>query len=407
MADMKDPEQTQDDKDEESTLLEAVDLLLSQDASVRKEGAKTLSVCKITAHAAKFLANSGVLPAICEMMAEQAEHADSHLFLTLCEILFSAGAHKDCAHKAGHALAQVLRGGMADGHQVAAQPNSARPYSARTAGRSSAMGGVVVSPGKYSRSTGGLGADVHGPASNGTAPGAPVGAEKLSSGKFNRDVLFLGPIGLPCHSISREESVGFVELGSMMWVYPPKDERGKPFEAYVQLLPSGHLFVGGMQQKVVVTGAQRGCSEHVKERFKLTTAQRKGAFRIKAIPSEGYTGHFDQEGHVFLDLRLHSISDMLIWVKGVSAVTEVEMEELGGGEHETTAADGTTRPSVQNVIFDGRLPERKGNATYEGERDVVTCPCCLPPSPGICVLILEAALLMRAVLLCSWATSLG
>jgi hypothetical protein len=65
-------------------------------------------------------------------------------------------------------------------------------------------------------------------------------------------------------------------------------KRGRPFEAFVQLLHTGQLFIQGVQQNVRIRGAMQGCSEHVKTTYKLTDAQRKGAFRVRAVPTEDF-----------------------------------------------------------------------------------------------------------------------
>ena len=353
-------------------MLSAFEMLKSKDTSTKRQGAKELTRITMTPWLASNIANSGVLMHICDLVAASSTEIDSNFYNLVCGLLFKAGSFPECQHQAAHALSTIVgrrdddmlnssQGGRATS---ASTPRRPRPHSAAvTPSRPD-------SAAKSTRSLGATNLSVSGTPRNGDL--SVTGPKKIHGDKVSRDVLFLGPIALPCKTISEQESIARMEAGSMMYVYPPENERFKVFEAYVQLLPDASLFVGGVKQNVKVEGAVRGCSEHVKLRFNLTTAQRKGCIRLQGRPLHGFSGPVPDSGLITMDLRLHSVSDALIWVRGVGALTETygnydeEIRGQHGQQQEQLEESSVTMP------FDGIIPERDGPASYEGERDRVS-----------------------------------
>lgn len=355
-------------------MLSAFEMLRSNEIHVKRNGVKELARITMSPSLASNIAHSGVLAHICDLVASSSTEIDSNFYNLVCSLLFKAGSLPECQTHAAHALSTIV--GRGDELQLNLSLRG-RTASSSTPGRPRPHSAAVspsrpFSAAKSTRSQGATGMSA-----SGTSRISDVGVSGDKSNnarrenKVGRDVLFLGPIALPCQTVSAQEAVSMIETGSMMYVYPPENERFKVFEAYVQVLGDGSMFVGGVRQNVRIEGAVRGCSEHVKSRFDLTPAQRKGCMRLHARPMPGFTGVVLDNGLATMDLRLHSVSDTLIWIKGINAMTASCVgEEEGRGQQQQQQEQAQPR-----MPFDGVIPERHGPSSYDGERDRVSQPC--------------------------------
>lgn len=95
---------------------------------------------------------------------------------------------------------------------------------------------------------------------------------------------FLLPRGSICPQMQSYTMLQIVRIRLQSQSLFSQGKLGKPFMAFVQLLSTGELYVEGVLQKVHVTGALQGMSDHVKATFKLTESQKSGSFRVTAVP---------------------------------------------------------------------------------------------------------------------------
>ena len=110
-----------------------------------------------------------------------------------------------------------------------------------------------------------------------------------------------------------------VAVGSNLWVYTMgrTKKKEKLFRTFVQLLPTGSLFIGGKEQHVSLTDVLQGSSTDLDEAFRISADERACVFRVQAMPRDCALASCEP---VSLAFGTSSKEECDCWVHGISVI---------------------------------------------------------------------------------------
>jgi hypothetical protein len=110
-----------------------------------------------------------------------------------------------------------------------------------------------------------------------------------------------------------------VAVGSNLWVYTMgrTKRKEKSFRTFVQLLPTGSLFVGGKEQQVWLTDVLQGSSTDLDEVFRISADERACVFRVQAMPRDCALASCEP---LSLAFGTSSKEECDCWVHGISVI---------------------------------------------------------------------------------------
>jgi len=122
--------------------------------------------------------------------------------------------------------------------------------------------------------------------------------------------------GLPRRNRSAVESVA---RGAQLWVYTMA--RAKPsknaFQTYVQLLPTGSLFIGGKEQQISILSVVQGSTPELDAAFNVTGQRRACIFRVQAMPRDWALAASEP---LSLAFGANSFEERDAWIHGISVI---------------------------------------------------------------------------------------
>jgi hypothetical protein len=185
---------------------------------------------------------------------------------------------------------------------------------------------------------------------------------KIRDASFTWDPLSLKLEGLP---EGNSQAVNAVAVGSMLWVYKMarvKTNR-KAFQTFVQLMPTGRLFIGGKEQQVSVLSVVQGSTPELDEAFDLCSERRACVFRVNAKTLDCA---LTSTASVSLAFAANTIRERDLWIHGISVVAvrcSAEMPMSQGLVPKVTASCSST--------LQGDIQKRP---SYHGECDAFGMP---------------------------------
>ena len=110
-----------------------------------------------------------------------------------------------------------------------------------------------------------------------------------------------------------------VAVGSNLWVYTMgrTKKKEKLFRTFVQLLPTGSLFIGGKEQHVSLTDVLQGSSTDLDEAFRISADDRACVFRVQAMPRDCALASCEP---LSLAFGTSSKEECDCWVHGISVI---------------------------------------------------------------------------------------
>jgi len=157
---------------------------------------------------------------------------------------------------------------------------------------------------------------------------------------------------------SNRRAVQYVGMGAHLTVYTMSlRERKKALHTFVQLLPTGALFIGGKEQHVSVLSVVQGSTAAIDGAFHISGHARACIFRVHAMPRDCALAASEP---VSLAFGANSVEERNWWVQGISIIAL----RYSAGRSSVTAA----LPLEQAV-------EPGGNPSYQGAVDANGVPC--------------------------------
>jgi hypothetical protein len=134
--------------------------------------------------------------------------------------------------------------------------------------------------------------------------------------KLRWNPLSLNLQGLPHRNRLAVERVA---VGSNLWVYTlgRTKKKEKSFRTFVQLLPTGSLFIGGKEQHVSLTDVLQGSSTDLDEAFRISGDERACVFRVQAMPRDCALASCEP---LSLAFGTSSKEECDSWVHGISVI---------------------------------------------------------------------------------------
>lgn len=164
--------------------------------------------------------------------------------------------------------------------------------------------------------------------------------------------------GLPRRNRSAVESVA---QGAQLWVYTMARVKAKKnaFQTYVQLLPTGSLYIGGKEQQISVLSVVQGSTPELDAAFNVTGHRRACIFRVQAMPREWALAASEP---LSLAFGANTIEERDAWIHGISVIVTRSSAD--------SSSSATSAQHTQPVP----LEERKAPA-YKGACDPHGVPC--------------------------------
>ena len=153
--------------------------------------------------------------------------------------------------------------------------------------------------------------------------------------------------------------------------------RQEAFQTYVQLLPTGSLYIGGKEQHVQAISVVPGSSPELDEAFDITGERRACIFRIHAMPRACALASAQP---VSLAFAASSVRERDLWIHGISVVILRSSAALGKTKKSAAAEAGALpRKDSGHAARAQAAPPRDEAAeqgpVYHGECDGDGVPC--------------------------------
>jgi hypothetical protein len=164
--------------------------------------------------------------------------------------------------------------------------------------------------------------------------------------------------GLPHRNRSAVESVA---QGAQLWVYTMARAKSQKnaFQTYVQLLPTGSLYIGGKEQQVSVLSVVQGSTPELDGAFNVTGHRRACMFRVQAMPRDWALAACEP---VSLAFGTNTIEERDLWIHGISVI-------VTRSSAESSSSATSLHPSQPVSVGEQRAP------TYKGACDAHGVPC--------------------------------
>ena len=150
--------------------------------------------------------------------------------------------------------------------------------------------------------------------------------------------------------------------------------RQEAFQTYVQLLPTGSLYIGGKEQHVHAISVVPGSSPELDEAFDIRGERRACMFRVHAMPRACALASAQP---VSLAFAANSVRERDLWIHGMSVV--IQRCSAAHGTTRVKEAGALPRKDLEHVVREQAAPPRDEAAEegpmYHGECDGDGVPC--------------------------------
>ena len=187
----------------------------------------------------------------------------------------------------------------------------------------------------------------------------------------NHEHLCWNPLSLNLRGLphGNRRAVQHVGMGSHLTVYTKASKECRnAFQTFVQLLPTGALFIGGKEQQVSVLSVVQGSTAELDAAFHINEDARACVFRVHAMPRSCALAASEP---VSLAFGAASVKERDSWVQGVSIIA-MRHGALSNGSA-GSAADVPDTCALQS----GGAPSYQGTVDASG----LPCGCGIALSP--------------------------